>query len=79
MVDSGKMSSKYLTKDFVLYQKVKQSKGRVEYVVPQRGSFFERLGCGDKVFSKFLFKCLRVDPNLRMSVDQALKHEWLKE
>uniref|UniRef100_UPI00358F0871 dual specificity tyrosine-phosphorylation-regulated kinase 2-like isoform X1 n=2 Tax=Myxine glutinosa TaxID=7769 RepID=UPI00358F0871 len=35
-------------------------------------------GCNDKLFIDFLQKCLELDPALRLTPSQALRHPWLR-
>ena len=56
---------------------VENSHGRVRR--PNTKSLPQVLGCRDKNFIRFIDACLHWDPELRLTPDEALCHEWIVE
>jgi len=54
------------------------AKGRlVQLLVPKKTSLYQRMRIEDENFLDFLAQLLQIDPDLRMSADEALKHPWI--
>ena len=56
---------------------VENSHGRIRR--PNTKSLPQVLGCRDKNFIRFIDACLHWDPELRLTPDEALCHEWIVE
>ena len=52
---------------------------KMHVIVPKKTSLKKRIRCDDENFLDFLKKLLTVDPNLRLSAKEALKHKWLTQ
>lgn len=50
-----------------------------EKKIPGRKSIRKTLGCEDDKFLDFVEKCLHWDPEIRLTPDDALRHEWILE
>ena len=56
---------------------VENSHGKIRR--PNTKSLPQVLGCRDKNFIRFIDACLHWDPELRLTPDEALCHEWIVE
>ena len=56
------------------------AKGRlVQLLVPKKTSLYQRMRIDDANFLDFLAQLLQIDPDLRISADQALQHPWIAQ
>jgi serine/threonine protein kinase len=54
------------------------SKGRLlQILVPKKTSLFQRMRVEDEDFLNFLSQLLQIDPDVRISATDALKHPWI--
>lgn len=56
---------------------VASSRGKKRY--PGTRDLASKIRCRDKLFLMFLESCLRWEPHLRMTPEEALQHQWIAE
>lgn len=58
---------------------MKEDPGMVRIYMPKYTNLKARLNIEHKSFIDFLSKCLKIDPSVRFSAKEALKHPFLTE
>lgn len=76
MLDMGRDTHKYFTKDYVLYEQNKDT-NRVEFLMPKKTSLRHLLSMGDEGFIDFVSYLLEINPKKRPTASEALQHPWL--
>ena len=64
MIKKGSFSSKFFTKDNVIYERDRHTH-QLYYLYPKRTSLKKRLNTDDMEFVDFIAKCLQTDPDKR--------------
>jgi serine/threonine protein kinase len=80
MLVEGKEVSSYFTPKGSVYERSEDGDG-VAVLVPVKSSLLEKMGehSDDADFADFLRALLTVDPKLRPSAEEALRHPWLRK
>lgn len=55
-----------------------EEEGKFHILIPKTTNLKGRVRCDDDKFISFLEATLRIDPNLRISAGEGLKHPFLK-
>lgn len=76
MLQSGRHSSKFFTEDGIPYE-VDKDTNQVSHLLPKRTKLKHRVGTSDSLFLDFISKLIAIDPQKRLSADEALKHPFL--
>ena len=76
MLQNGKETDKYFTKDYDLYQ-INEETDEMEYIIPQETSLEEHLQVSDALFIDFVKNLLEINPQKRPTASEALQHPWL--
>ncbi|KAL4575013.1 hypothetical protein LXL04_021853 [Taraxacum kok-saghyz] len=76
MLENGKETDKYFTKDYDLYQ-INEETDEMEYIIPQEKSLEETLQVSDELFIDFVKNLLEINPQKRPTASEALQHPWL--
>jgi len=76
LLGKGRDTHKFFTKNHRLYER-NQDSDQLEYLLPKKTSLVHRLPMGDQGFVEFVGYLLHINPLLRPSASEALKHPWL--
>ncbi|KAG0591859.1 hypothetical protein KC19_1G207200 [Ceratodon purpureus] len=76
LLGKGRDTHKFFTKNHTLYER-NQDSDQLEYLVPKKTSLSHRLPMGDQGFVEFVTYLLNINPALRPTASEALKHPWL--
>ncbi|XP_024370394.1 uncharacterized protein [Physcomitrium patens] len=76
LLTKGRDTHKFFTKNHMLYER-NQDSDQLEYLLPKKTSLAHRLPMGDKGFVEFVEHLLNINPLLRPTASEALKHPWL--
>ncbi|XP_024387669.1 uncharacterized protein [Physcomitrium patens] len=76
LLSKGRDSHKFFTKNHTLYER-NQDSDQLEYLLPKKTSLAHRLPMGDQGFVAFVGYLLNINPLLRPTASEALKHPWL--
>jgi serine/threonine protein kinase len=57
----------------------KNKSKKMHILIPKRTSLKKRLKTNDENFFDFIKNLLEIDPNNRMSAQEALRHPWMTE
>jgi len=72
MMQKGAFVDKYFSEDGELYE-------NTEIITPKRTSLQGRVRTDDQLFLDFIRQLLTIDPDKRLSANEALQHPWLKK
>ncbi|KAG0592668.1 hypothetical protein KC19_1G271400 [Ceratodon purpureus] len=76
LLGKGRDTHKFFTKNHMLYER-NQDSDQLEYLLPKKTSLSHRLPMGDQGFVEFVTYLLSINPALRPTASEALKHPWL--
>lgn len=74
MIKKGNFSSKFFTKDNVIYERDQQT-GELYFLYPKRTTLKNRLHTDDMEFVDFINCCLQTDPDKRYA-EHGLFNNW---
>eukprot|EP00741_Cyanophora_paradoxa_P005604 tig00000912_g5432.t1 len=72
----GHYVHKYFTPKNIIYEKDRDT-GRYVYLFPKRTTLRHRLRTDDSFFIDFIRQLLQIDPDLRPTAEEAMRHPWL--
>ena len=92
MFEKGKLVNDFFTKEKLIYMEPnnegnessaqedpREAGKKIHILVPKRTSLRKRLKTNDEYFFSFVKSLLEIDPNLRLTAAEALKHPFLTE
>lgn len=77
LLDECSRKHHFFNTDGSPHQSMDSNTGKI--LRPNSKSIQSHIICEDKAFLKFIDGCLHWDPDLRLSPEEALRHEWILE
>jgi len=77
MLSKARNVNQFFTSSHILYE-IEEGEDDVTLFFPKKTSFRHRVRSDDGLFVDFLEQLLQLDPSLRPTAGQILKHPWLK-